>query len=432
MRDPAAPEAGARAWRRGGRLLALAGLAAILAATLSPSDNPRLASLLTPLLCLVCGEQGGADVAANLLLFLPFATGLRLAGWSWRRSLAAAVAVSFTVELLQYLAIAGRDASLSDVLTNTASGAMGAALGGVLPALTAPSPARAIRLLVGALAAPLALLAASAWLLGSDMPRGRLISRWAHVAPAFDVFDGRVQAVQLNQRVMPGDGPAPDARRLRAEVAGGSIDLTAEVTSGAPARIASWIYMLRVPSGEAVTLSQLRRRAVFAVPARALRFRFFPPTVTLADAFPAEPGVPVALRAVERERDLVLRSSYGGRTRSITLGITPAYGWILISPFQFGGGTERWMTALCLAWLYLPAGYWAASVGRPVRAAAGLAAGLALALVALPPAAGLASAPWTEWLGALAGGGLGWALRRAAAYLQTRCVSPSVSESSSP
>jgi hypothetical protein len=432
LRSPAAPEAGARAWRRGGRLLAVAGLAAILVATLTPSDDPRSAAFLTPLLCLICGRQGGADVVANLLLFLPFATGLRLAGWSWRRSVAAAASVSFTVELLQYLVITGRDASLSDVLTNTASGAMGATLGGVLPALMAPSPARASRLLIGALAAPLALLAGSAWLLVSDMPRGRLMSRWAHVAPGIDVFDGRVQTVQLNGRVMPANGPPPDARRLRAEVAAGRIDLAADVTSGAPVAIASWIYMFRVPSGGAVTLSQLRRRAVFAVPARALRLNFFPPTVTLADAFPAEPGVPVALRAVERGRDLVLRSSYGGRTRSIALGITPAYGWILISPFQFGGGTERWMTALCLALLYLPAGYWAASVGRPVRAAAGLAAGIALALLALPPAAALASAPWTEWLGALAGAGLGWALRRAAAYLQTRCVSPSVSESSSP
>jgi hypothetical protein len=401
-------------------------------ATLTPSDDPRRASFLTPLLCLICGEQGGADVAANLLLFLPFAVGLRLAGWSWRRTVAAAASVSFTVELLQYLVITGRDASLSDVLTNTASGAMGAALGGVLPALTAPSPVRATRLLVGALAAPLALLAAWGWLLGPDMPPGRLMSRWAHVAPGIDVFDGRVRAVRLNGRAMPADGPPPDARRLRTEVAGGAIDLAAEVTSGAPVRIASWIYMFRVPSGGAVTLSQLRRRAVFAVPARALRFHFFPPTVTLADAFPAEPGAPVTLRAVERRRDLILSSSYGGRTRSVALGITPAYGWILVSPFQFGGGTERWMTALCLLLLYLPAGYWAASIGRPTRAVAGLGAGISLALAAVSPAAGLAPAPWTEWLGALAGAAFGWALRRAAAYLQTRCVSPSASESSSP
>ncbi len=421
-----------RAWRRVGQLLALAGGVAILVATLTPLDDPRHANLLTPLLCLICGGQGGADVAGNLLLFIPFAAGLRLAGWTWPRCVAAAAAVSFTVELLQLLVVPGRDASLSDLLTNTASGAMGAALGGALPGLASATGARAGRLLAAVLVGAFGLLALSAWLLGSDMPEGHLLSRWAHEAPGTDVFGGRVLAVQLNGRAMPPNGTPPDSARLREEVARGTIGLVTEVVSGPPAVSTSWVYMFRVPSGGAVTLGQLHRLASFTVPARALRYRFFPPMVTLPDGFPVEPGMPVVLRATERGRHVVLSSTYGGRTHTIAIRITPAFGWFLISPFLFSGGEVRWMTAACLAFLYLPAGYWAAAAGRPARAALGLAAGLALALGALPAVAALSAAPWSEWLGAVAGAALGWALRLAAAYLQTRCVSPSASEFSSP
>jgi hypothetical protein len=428
---PSTSHAGPRGWRRAGPLLAIAGLIAIALATLTPTNDLRHVVLLTPLLCLVCGDQGMADVTANLLLFLPFATGLRLAGWSWGRTVAAAAAVSFGVEVLQFAVIPGRDASLSDLLTNTISGAIGAAIGGILPGIASPRPERAGRLLALGILGPLALLGASAWLLGTDMPRGRLMSRWAHLAPGRDVFEGGVQAVRLNGRAMPANAIPADAERLREEVAGGTVDLDVDVVSGTPVGYGSWIYMFRVRSRGAVTLGQLHRFAVFEVPSRSFRFRFFQPAVTLVDGLPAEAGVPVALRARERGRQLVLSSTYGGRTRSVAMGITPAYGWVMISPFQFGG-MERWVTALCLAALYIPAGYWAASTGRARTAAAVLVGGIGATLLGLSPLAGLAAAPWTEWLGALGGAALGWAVRRAAAYLETPCVSPSTSEFSSP
>ena len=54
--------------RRLGAVVASVGLLAILALTLYP--NPRQAPVAeqTPLLCLVCGETGGADVALPMLL----------------------------------------------------------------------------------------------------------------------------------------------------------------------------------------------------------------------------------------------------------------------------------------------------------------------------------------------------------------------------
>jgi uncharacterized membrane protein YeaQ/YmgE (transglycosylase-associated protein family) len=417
------------AWRRAGRVLAWGGLVVAAVATLTPMHDPRGLAATTPLFCLVCGEAGGADVVSNLLLFLPLALGLRLSGWSWRRCVAAAAVVSFAVEFLQFVVVPGRDASLSDVLTNTASGAIGATVGGVLPGLADPGPTRASRLVLVGLGGALILLALSAWLLQPDLPRRRLTSHLAE-GPAVGSFDGEVRWVQLNGRAMPALRPAPEARILRRELAAGHVDLAVDAVSGHPPRAGSWLFLLRSLRGDAIELSQARRRALLSVPARALRFRLFPPLVTLPDAFPADSGVPLSIRATERQRTITLDVSYGGTTRTTTFGITPAYGWVMLVSLPFGV-TPGWVTAVCLALLYLPSGYWAAAAARPGRAVMFVASAIGLTLGLLGPAFGLAASPWSEWVAAAAGAAAGWALRRVAAYLQTRCASPSASESSS-
>jgi hypothetical protein len=418
--------------RRVGTALAVIGFAAVAAATLTPMSDLRGAALLTPLTCLVCGNQGGADVAGNLLLFLPFALGLRLAGWPWLRVVAASAAVSFTVELLQLTVVPGRDASLSDLLTNTTSGAMGAALGTVLPRLALPEPARAWRLLAAGLGVPLAVLGACAWLLVPEAPRGPLVSGWAHVARGMDVFGGRVQAVRLDGRPMPADGPPADPAALRQWLDRGDLTLDAEVVAGPPTQERLWMYTLRDESDAALALSQWHREAVFSIPVRGRRLRLRPPAVSLPDGLPADPGARVGLHAAVHDRRLTLTSTWGGATRAVTIGLSPAYGWTLVVPFELAGGTDvRWISGLCLVLLFAPAGYWAAWTGRPIAAAAALSAGIGAAIGALPAAAGYPPAHWSEWLAAALGAALGWALRRPAAYLQTRCVSPSASESSS-
>ena len=108
--------------RRLGYWLATAGLAFIFVLTLSPYPEAAARAASTPLTCIVCGDRGGVDVLLNILLFLPLGFGLALADFSWRRVLILALLLSFSIELLQMKAIAGRDASLGDVLTNTFGG----------------------------------------------------------------------------------------------------------------------------------------------------------------------------------------------------------------------------------------------------------------------------------------------------------------------
>jgi hypothetical protein len=418
--------------RRVGVALAAAGLALALAATLTPVHDLRGEAQLTPLTCLICGDQGGADVVSNLLLFLPFAIGLRLSGRSWVRTVLACALVSLTIELLQLTVIPGRDASLSDVLSNTASGAIGAMIGRRLPEAAWPTPKLAARLLAGGIAGLLTLLAVSAWMLAPRTPAGPLFSRWAHLAPGRDEFDGRVQAVTLDGVPMPASGVPLDTAERRRRLDRGEMSLEARVVSGRPLPDRRWIYTLRVPGAGVLTLSQTRREAGIALPARAVRYRFRPAIITLPDAFPAEVGVPVRLTASEERGRLRLTSSYGEIGRSVELGLSPAYGWSLLPAFEIASGTNvRWVTALGLLLAFLPLGYWAGRIGAPATSLGALAAALVLGLGALPAAAGFPPVHWSEWVAGLLGSSAGWALHRPEAYLSRRCASPSASESSS-
>jgi hypothetical protein len=415
-----------------GRGLALAGLALVAVATLTPASDPRHLELSTPLWCLVCGDEGGADVAANLLLFLPLAIGLRLSGWSWRRTVATAAAISFTVELLQLTIIPGRDASLSDVLTNTTSGAIGATLAPFLPRVLRPTPPGARVLLAGGAVAWLAALSISAWLLAPGLPAGRITSRWAHEVRAPDAFDGRVRSVYLDGAPMPRRGPPPGWAALRRRLEGGTFSLDAEVLSGDPVGNRSFMYQLGAGPRGALTLYQDGREAGLVVPARGLRFGLRPVALTLPDGMPPAAGIPVQLQATVRGRQLRLASSYGGVERSIELGVSPAMGWVLLTPFNPPAGTTlRWVTAMCLAGSLLPLGYWASRTGRGVAAVGLLAAAFATGLAVLPALGGFPPVHWSEWLAGGAAAGVGWALGPVAAYLERRCVSPSDSESSS-
>ena len=416
-----------------GTVVGVLGAAVVLVATLTPVKDLQGLAAGTPLLCLVCGDYGGADVAANLLLFLPLAVGLRLSGHSWRRTVLVCGLLSFTVELLQLRVVSGRDSSLSDLLTNTTSAALGATLGGILPRMVAPRPREAAAFLAGGIVLLLLLLAASAWLLAPWMPGRPLSSSWAHIAPGFDVFSGGVESVHLNGAPMPPDGAPADSAALRRRLAAGSFELEADVVSGVPVAWRSWIYTLRVGSDRALTLTQLGRQAKIDVPARALRFRLFPPALTLPEGLPERAGVPVRLTASGHDGWVRLTSDYAGRDRSVELAISPAYGWIMVLSFDLAAGTGvRWITALGLALATLPLGFWARRTRRPGAGLAGLALAILVALALIPASGGFPPVHWSEWLAGVLGAAGGWALRRPAAYLEERCASPSDIESSSP
>src|SRR5262249_48825431 len=85
-----------------GQMCAGFGLGCILVATLTPIPGGVEASATTPIWCLICGDHGGVDVILNVILFVPFALGLRAAGTPARRVIALAALLSLFVESMQF------------------------------------------------------------------------------------------------------------------------------------------------------------------------------------------------------------------------------------------------------------------------------------------------------------------------------------------
>ena len=412
-----------------GRLVAALGAAAICALTLYPMPASAPAAAATPLLCIVCGDRGGADVALNLLLFVPVGFGLGLATGSRVRPVILAGLLSLTVELLQLTLVPGRDASLSDLLTNTTGAALGALLAARLEMLLRPTAGHARRLMVAWSAGLLGAAGLATWLLIPDT-RDPLVSEWGG-APGPEMFGGQVEWVKLDGvPVAPGE-TRRDSARLAHSLRSEETTLDARVVTGPPSPHRRWIYRIGPRHNPNGFLSQQQRAAVLGLPARALRFYLHPPSLLLRDAFPADSGVPVTLRAGRRHGTMRIDSEYGRERRTIAVGLSPAASWVLVAPFGLALGAEgRLITAAVLVVLLAPLGYWARAAGSG-RLGLLLPATLILALAVVPALGGLPPVHWSEWLAGLLGAAGGWAVFPAGATLHSRCGSPSTSAFSS-
>jgi hypothetical protein len=184
--------------RRSAFLAAAFIVAAILLLTLWPLPDQGWQARQSPLLCLICGDQGAQDVFQNLLMLIPLGLVLGLGGVRPRMAALLAFLLSFAVETLQYTVATGRDASLSDVITNTAGAALGAWLVRYLPHLLRPSQRAARPMALAAV-----LLWAGAWLFGAwaistDPGRGGWRGRVANDLPGTPPFNGEVVAAFLD------------------------------------------------------------------------------------------------------------------------------------------------------------------------------------------------------------------------------------------
>lgn len=418
--------------RKIGSLLALGTAVAIGVLTLYPDPQGAIRAAQTPLVCLVCGHHGGVDVLLNLILFLPLGVGIGLAGRRPRSAAVAAGLLSLAVETLQFAGVPGRDASLSDLLSNTAGGALGALLARHFGALALPGPPLARTLAAGCAAAWVAALALSAWLMAPGSSGGPLASNWAGRAPHPFPFAGTLRTVLLNGIELPPEGPPRDTGTVRATLDGGRNELVLRGVSGPAPGLDAWIYLLSAGTRPQLLVVQKRTRASIMVPARALRFRLRAPALALPGALPTEAGVAFDLSGGRRGHRLHLEVAHTGGRRAAELALSPAHGWVLIAPFGFVlGPSARLVTAGCIAAVLLPLGYWTAAMGRRSRALAFLAATLAAGLGAVPWLGGYDPVHWSEWMAGVVGAVAGWSLRHSAAYLEPRCGSPSISVSSS-
>jgi hypothetical protein len=408
------------------RFVGAAGLVIILAATLRPEPDQTRAAEATPLWCLVCGDHGGVDVINNILLFIPFALGLRLGGVPRKTVLLAGAASSLAIELLQLTVIAGRDASLSDVLTNSLGTGVGALLADYGSTLLHPSKRRARVLAASAAVLWLGLQGLTAVLLRPWIPDGPLRSEWHPDPPGRVPFTGELLSAQVAGLAVP-DGEVPAQDQLPTRLAAGMLEVEIQITSAAAQSKWSSVYQLVGQRGTLLLVEAFRGHLIFQPPSRAQALRLRSPRLLIADALSQRRS---EIRLVAGERNDTVWARSAPRDIRAVYPLSPSQSWTLISPFTYTSGrATRLITAIWLALALVPIGYWLTRAFPSAGVLGVSALLLTLGLGVVPLLFGYPSDQWSEWVGGALGLGAGCAVGNGGSYFGKRCDSPSIRES---
>jgi len=396
-------------------LPAIVVLAVIAALTLRPIPSQTRVSALTPVLCLVCGSIGLVDVLLNVLLFVPLGIALHYAGMRVARITLVGLGVSLVIEVLQLAVIPGRDASLSDLITNTAGVVLGGLLGATWRKLVFPGPSRALRIATIYAVAWAATWGASAALLHPDPRPGQYYGQWAH---DFDdnrtQWGGSVREVRLNG-IPVSDGLVPD-EPLRDALEGGKFTLELHGVSGPQPHKVAQIFGLASSQGEIfVEWTQYGRDLRFMIRYGPSLLRLRSPVIRFDYAAPADSGEAIHLIARERAGVLSAEVRTARDTVVATHPLTPSLNWTFALPFTYRWGFEtRWGSMLWVLVTMIPLGYWGAIAGG-WRTAALAVGGAAMAGLGLAPlVGGLSPVHWSEWVAAVLACGAGVMLARVA------------------
>jgi len=403
--------------RRVGLVIATAGLAIIAFATLLPEPGAAVGSHF----CLVCGPLGGVNSVLNIFLFVPLGIGLALSGFSGKRAVIAMCALSALIETAQLIVIPGRYSTIGDVLTNSLGGALGFAIGRYALILLRPSPRIALALTMGWSALWLATQAISAYGFSPAIPKSQYFGQIAPCLGNLEQFRGAVVRASIANVTVP-DTRFPDSHRVRELLLRGAIVTTTIVPARRTSGIAPIVRVADTREREILLLAQDTDNLVFGVRTGAAVFRLRPPAFALPDAFPAvSPSdsalttdtLTVSARYSAREVwvNAQARTSYDRR-----IPITASLAWTMLLPFQWfiaGTRTELVVSAIWIACLLFPIGYWLRGVVRFPQAhdAARIrmtAVSIALmllyvGLVIVPRTFGVTAATPSEWLAALTG-----------------------------
>lgn len=391
-------------------------LVAIAALTLRPAQP---AATALPLLCLACGELGGVDVVLNVALFVPLGIALVAAGTTWRRAVLVATLLSFGIEGLQFSVIVGRDASLSDWLTNTAGATLGALMATHWRHILSPPPRMARIASLVAAAATSGILAATAALLRPAIPPMGLWGQWTPQKLHFEPYSGAVHAFQINGIAVP-YGLVPESDPLRSRLLTGQTRAHVEFTAGRPTSRLSAIARIGSSFQEVIFLGADGNDLVFRTRLAVRDWKLRLPGIALPNALPPE-GEPAVAEAglLDRHWYATVITARGAVYRSVPFAIS--LGWTFLLPFDHAlSPADAGISALWLALLAFPAAYWGACGGttRPrLRTPrdgfnawwGGAMLILAAGVFAIPRLAHFAPAAPLEWL-ALAAGGIAGAL----------------------
>jgi hypothetical protein len=339
----------------GTSLLAVA-VSVIAVATLVPLE----ATESLPTLCIICGPLGGVDFVLNVLLFLPIGIAVAMMGGRVKMAVVVGGILTLAVESLQWRVIAGRDASLGDLLANTLGSAVGAWLATWAWRWLRTTGADALRLsAIWALVAS-AVIATSAMLLVPAIPPWLMYVQWTPVRPGTVPFTGRLLTAELNGRPLQAMewlrvGWIPESVSTRLVL---RASLEPPTTTDSRRAV-----VLRVANSlvETLMLAQIGEHLVFRSHALSSRFKFRSPVVGLTAAFAetdSRPNGIVMLEAISNRRAITVRSLQRNDDKEVTVPRTVGLGWVLIAPRDFAITKPWWVVnALWLGVLVFPVGF---------------------------------------------------------------------------
>lgn len=331
-------------------------LATILLVTLraEPAQADRAAE--TAWHCVVCGEAGVTDVLLNLLLFVPFGIGLRAIGASWWQAAVFAGMVTCAIEVAQANLLAGRDASLGDVLANTIGGLLGWGAWGWRGRLRAPSPALARSLSAALLVATTATWLLTAWGLQPEgSPDRPWVGQRTRVWSGHDPFPGALGLATISDIEIP-NGPLISRPVLARGFTLSLLLMRQDSTT--PTRPVSLLRVVDGRGAPQLSVAQQGEALLLSSRVRASRWRVRTPTWRFEDAMRLATDVPWSLEWQWHPDRVELRS---GSTRvnsevsTRELPLSVGLGWAYLHPFAAAiGQSARWWTAAWLALWFLP------------------------------------------------------------------------------
>ena len=409
---------------RWGRFALTAGsLLAIGLATLWPEQPGPVQSHA----CLLCGSFGTVDAVLNVFLFVPLGAALSLHRASFTRAVITACLLSILIETAQLFVIPGRDAALGDILANTLGGALGFALGRHWRMLYQPTGRQAESLALSWSVIWLCVQLVSSYAFQASIPDGDYYGQVAPTLGGFDTFSGRVLSARVGDMAIA-QGLIPKSDSLRQTLlAGGPLAATA-----IPGTVSQkFAPILRLADGsrrEIGLIAQSGTGFVFSVRSGAAALRLRQPLFAIDDVFRLPVGAkqgPVRFSGRYRRGAIDMQAAGDDGVRVAHFPMAASSGWTLWLPFAWvveGTPTERLASEVWLAVWVFPLGFWLvlASRGgdpssrwrfRSVRFAA-YASIVAIGLVGIPRAFGIAAPSLADWVAVLAGFGCGVLLAR--------------------
>jgi hypothetical protein len=362
----------------------------------------------------MCGRQWGIDFVLNIALFVPLGLVLRVVRVPLFPALLVMLALTFVIEVLQ-LVIPGRITSIDDLVANTVGGLLGFALGGRIHSIAAPAPRQAAAAVLAAGAATLVVLWGTLWLFEPAPTRHAYWGQFSPRLGQFGYFDGTVIEARVDDQSLR-NGRLPNTDAVRERLRRDSVTVRAVVHGGGEAhRLAPVVSIFDGRHNEVMLMGRSRGGSfTFRLRSRATVVGLQTPEVTVWRAFPKSSGSatdPVRLSGTVHGYSLTATAKTDTSCVTRTIHFRPTQGWAYLVPFEnLITAHAAKFTTIWLAIIFGPLGYYAVAAivrhrgaVRRVAVVLWVATVAAIALAALPLAAGLSGGTAAEWRGALIG-----------------------------